>query len=148
MLVRACCSDRTLWPRAELARHNPSTTQEHSTNDMLRYPAREPKRHWRSSSAHIECDLEPGADSLHGTNLALQPRDISSVPLDRHLRSQREFEETPCGDKEKGKYQNGSRDDERELAYLDNRRASTKITQPRGIDVQHNLSSGPAVYAG
>lgn len=32
-------------------------------------------------------------------------------------------------------------------AYLDNRRASTRITQRRGIDVQHNLSNEPAVYA-
>ena len=36
--------------------------------------------------------------------------------------------------------------EERNLAYLDKRRASTKITQQRGIDVQHDLSNGAAVY--
>lgn len=36
-----------------------------------------------------------------------------------------------------------------EFAYLgDNRRSSTKITQRRGIDVQHGLSNVAAVYPG
>lgn len=35
--------------------------------------------------------------------------------------------------------------DESEIAYLDNREASTRITQRRGIDVTHDLSNGAEV---